>query len=223
MTESRAQILYNPAGTDPIGVILDGAVYRLEAAAKVAVDNDGGLHHLKSLDDGTIAVINSSYPVADPTRIVGGFVTAPGDVIDLNVDGSTTPVVFSFDSDPTKDITLLSIDFVMVASSMKFGGNGFGPLNSALTNGVGVDLKIDGVEASFTVLQTTEDFLHFSSPGGFEYIVSSVDVMSSAYIIGGAMRLHAGAVDYLKITINDNLSSALIQYFRCRVRAVKEA
>ena len=222
MTESRAVILYDSVGANPIGFVLDDTVYRLETAAKVAVDNDGGLHHLKSLDDGTIAVINSSYPVSDPTRIVGGFVEDGGSS-DLNVDGSSTPVVFSFNADPDKDITLLSIDFVMVASSMKFGGDGFGPLNSALTNGIGVDLKINGVEASFTIMKTTEDFLHFASPGGFQYIVSSNDIISSAYIIGGAMRLHAGAVDYLRITINDDLSSSLFDYFRCRVRAVKEA
>jgi hypothetical protein len=67
-------------------------------------------------------------------------------------------------------------------------------------------------------LKRNEDLLSFASPGGFEWIVSSNDLVSSDFVVGGAMKLHAGTGDNVKVTIRDDIDNNVGTYFQCYVK-----
>ena len=66
-------------------------------------------------------------------------------------------------------------------------------------------------------MRQNEDFVHFASPGGFEWVVSSKDMLSAKYLVGGALKLTAASGDNVKITVRDDIDSAGI-YFKCFVK-----
>jgi hypothetical protein len=62
-----------------------------------------------------------------------------------------------------------------------------------------------------------ESFVNFASPGGFTWVVSSKDLMSSAYVVGGGLVLKAGTSDEISVTVRDDIDSCGV-YFRCYVK-----
>ena len=65
-------------------------------------------------------------------------------------------------------------------------------------------------------------FLHAASIGGFSLLIANKDVIQSSVVFGGAIRLDAGSSDKIKVSIQDDLSSG-IDYFKCSIKAIKEA
>jgi hypothetical protein len=90
-------------------------------------------------------------------------------------------------------------------------------VSGPLTNGVLIEVVSSGDTIELFNLQQNEHFINFASPGGWEWIVSNKDVMTSAYLIGGGVKLHAGAVDLVRITVRDDLGSAGL-YFACFIK-----
>ena len=209
-----------------VGVILDGSIYRLQSDAKIA-KGASDLVHLDVIDTGTgrgrleaTLLTPAGDVVSFPSvseSIKNEFVEDSGDSSDLRVDGSTTPVVFEYTADATHDIALQEIRFTMAANSITFGTSYFGSVSGPLSNGLLVQAIIASGTVTLYNMVQNESFVNFASPGGFEWVVSSKDMMTSAYVIGGGLVLRAGTSDVVRVTVQDNLSSCGT-YFRCFVK-----
>lgn len=200
--------------------VLDGTLYRLQAEAKVAIDKNGTLHHLRVLENGSLVTTGTAVPVSDPTKIRNEYVVNGGSS-DLRVNGSGTPVVFTYAADSTVDTRIISINFMLVASSIKFDGDSFGPI-SALTNGVEVKITAESQTAIIHEFFITEHIREFASSGGFDYFVAANDAVGSLLDVGGSLTLVAGSADKIEVTIRDKLTSKKIKYFACFVKGIKE-
>jgi hypothetical protein len=210
-----------------VGVVVDGSVYRLQTAAKIAKGNtSSGLVHLEAIDTvaGEGRLKTSVYtPDGDPvafgaisSSLKNEFVMYSGSN-SLLVDGSVTPVVFTYDSDATYDISIQEIKFTLVGNVISFGSNYFGSTPGPLTNGLLVQVvTVDGTITLYNLRQN-ESFVNFASPGGFEWVVSSKDMMTSNYLIGGGLKLRANSGDQVKVTVRDDIDSCGV-YFRCFVK-----
>ena len=223
------QVLYDASG-NAVGVILDGSLYRIQADAKIAKRvTDGGLAHLEALDttagvgrlkatlytqDGDPVAFGSAP--ATPESIVNKFVIN-GTNSSLLVDGSVTPVVFTYPADAIHDISLQEIQFVIASNSVTFGGGYFGGTGGPLANGVLVEIVSNGNTGTVAIMKQNECFVHFASPGGFQWVVSSKDMLASTYVIGGGLKLKAGTSDMVRITIRDDIDAAAV-YFKCQVK-----
>jgi hypothetical protein len=222
-------VLYDSLG-NPVGVVVDGAVYRLQTESKIArgasnlvtldaVDTTTGQGRLKATlysKDGD-AISFPSLP-GDAAGLQNDFVRDSGSSPDLLVDGDPTPIEFTYDADATYDISLQEIKLVFTASLMRFGSEYFGTKINGLTNGVLIQITSGGVTGTVINLKRNEDLLSFASPGGFEWIVSSNDLVSSDFVVGGAMKLHAGTGDNVKVTIRDDIDNNVGTYFQCYVK-----
>lgn len=222
------QYVVDSAG-NVVGVVLDGAVYRLQTDAKVgkgssdlvhleALDVSTGVGRLKSTlytPEGEVVALGSVATV--PSNIKNEFVKDGGSSDDLLVDGSSTPVTFTYDADGTHDISLQEVKFVLASNSVTFGTGYFGATSGPLTNGLKVEVTSGGETGVVALLKQNEDFVHFASPGGFEWVVSSKDMMSALWLVGGGLKLYAGTADNVKITVQDDIDSAGV-YFKCFVK-----
>lgn len=211
-----------------VGVILDGALYRFAVDAKIG-KGASDLVHLDSIDTATgrgrlkvTLYTQDGDPIAfgsvppTPEELYNKFCLNAGSE-SLLVNGSSTPVVFTYPAHATEDISLQEIKFVMAANGITFGTNYFGGISGPLTNGLLVEITAGGHTGTVYNLKQNESFVNFASPGGFEWVVSSKDLMASTYSIGGGFKLKAGTSDCVKVTVRDNLSSAGT-YFKCFVK-----
>lgn len=223
--------LYDGGGNQ-VNITTDDARKILATESKIAEKNDSSLHHLDMNTSGTVKVtlyseegsqIAMPITAPDPTLLSSGFVEqASGtDKADLRVDGSTTPVSFTFNADPTYNLDLIGFTFVIVANSLTFGRDKFASF-SALTNGIDVKVTAGGSTGTLYKLYQNECFLHAASIGGFNLLIANKDVIQSSIVFGGSIRLVKNTSDKIEIIINDDLS-ARIDYFKCSVKAVKEA
>ena len=222
------QVLYDSSG-NAVGVVLDDALYRLQTDAKISKSNGGDLVHLDAIETttgrgrlkATLYTIDGD-PVSfastpqSPASILNEFVMN-GSNTSLLVDGSVTPVVYSYVADDAYDISLVEIKFTLVSNSVTFGSNYFGATSGPLPNGLLVEIISNSITGTIYNLKQNESFINFASPGGFEWVVSSKDMMSSTYLIGGGLKLYAGTGDMVRITVRDNISSASV-YFKCFIK-----
>jgi len=220
-------VIYDASG-NVVGVVLDGIIYRVQTDAKVA-RGASALVHLDAIDtvsgQGRLkttlytpngdAVAFGSVP-SNPTSIRNEFVKN-GAVESLLVNGSGTPQVFTYLADATYDISLQELKFVAVANAITFGSSAFIGGAGPLTNGLLVEIIASGNTGTIYNLTQNEGFVNFASPGGFAWVVSSKDMMSSTYTIGGGLKLTHGSADAIRVTVRDNLSSAGV-YLKCFVK-----
>jgi hypothetical protein len=204
--DSPAVILYNQDGY-PVGVTYDGVVYRLQVDTAIA--------------PGT-SVLNGRAVPSDPTLIVASKLIN-GSSSNMLVDGSSTPAEFKYNADPIKDIRLSELRLVLVANSLSFIGSRFGAI-SALTNGVKIEVKSNGVLTTLATLNINEDFLLFHSTNAILVNESGPkDVIAAGYLLGGAVVLKAGTDDYLGVVIRDNLTHPSFAYFQATGYGIKDA
>lgn len=211
-----------------IGVVSDSGVYRVQADAKIgigasnlvhldAIDTDTGKGRLKttlySVEGEAVAFSSVS---SNPESIKNEFVKN-GSNESLLVDGSSTPVVFTYDADATQDISLQEIKFIVASNSITFGTGYFGATSGPLSNGLLVEIIAGGNTGTVANLSRNEDFVTFASPGGFTWVVSSKDMMSATYVLGGALTLVGGTSDKVRLTVRDDIDSAGV-YFQCLVK-----
>lgn len=179
-----------------------------------ALDTVSGVGRLKA----TLYTADGD-PVAFPSssRSIKNDFAKNGTASSLLVNGSVTPVVFEYAADATYDVSLQEMKFTLVANSITFGSDYFGGVAGPLTNGLLVEVITGGITVVLYTLTVNEGFVNFASPGGFEWVVSSKDLMSSTYLIGGGLKLTHGAVDKVRVTVRDNISAAGV-YFKCFVK-----
>ena len=159
--------------------------------------------------------------VENPAAEVKQNLEDSGGSSDLGVDGSGTPVEFTFDADPTDDIRLASLRFVLICNTIRTDVGSFGPLNSALTNGVKVEVRSNSVTTQIALLKETVHFLGFHGPSSQPFDRSgSYDQMIIQHSFGGT-KLFAGTGDFVKVTVQDDLSSNQFEYFFVSVAGQK--
>lgn len=198
--------------TDPVAAKVGQGPTYLESLSV-----SGDVSRLKATlysQDGDAVAFGSVAP--NPENIKNDFLKNGGSP-NLLVNGSTTPVEFTYNADPTYDISIMEIGFVIASNSLTYGTGYFGAVAGPLTNGLLVEITSDGNTGVVANLTQNECFVHFSSPGGFDWIVSSKDMVYSTYVVGGGLKLHAGTGDNIKVTVRDNLSAAGV-YFQCMVK-----
>jgi len=183
--------------------------------AKVSESNNKGLTS-KNLHV-TIASVEAGFSLPTQVGISGELYDEQlldGASADMTVDGSTTPVEFTIGADTSEDIILNSLTLFGSDGGIKL--ENYLGINSALTNGVVVEIKTDDVIKTFRPMVSTNDLIKFASIGGVEYFssqsgdsIKSVLVFSPAIPIRISGAFGAGATDddYIKVTINDNLST----------------
>ena len=136
---------------------------------------------------------------------------------DMQVNGSVTPVDFTIAADANDDLFIEEIRFYGGGNGIKFGK--FLSQNSALTNGIQVQIKSDNQTTTLPMIKTTEDFKNkfaFGSGANFRIDVQAgADQFLAVLLFENPFPIRvAGAFpsdDFLKITINDNLSTGIIE------------
>ena len=143
---------------------------------------------------------------------------------DLRVDGSITPQVFFINPDLEKDIFITELRFYGGGNGIKFGN--FLSKNSAILNGVQVQIRSDEDTLEFSPLRTTEDFKNkwsFGSGSNFSLDVQAggdqflgVLIFDNPFPIRKAGTFISGD-DFVKCFINDALHTGMTEY---EIRAI---
>lgn len=141
------------------------------------------------------------------------FFEDSGSSNDMAVNGSGTPVEFTIDADPTQQKVIQFLTLRAIASNIKFGQ--FLGLNNSLTNGILVELKAQDDTSSFALMFDTEDLTDLwartpdasrvSVQSGGDHINATKDLTQSTIILEPQGTFASD--DFVKITIQDNLSS----------------
>lgn len=208
---SPAAILYDDAG-NPINVLNDGGIIRLQVQAK--------------FPPGQSVLVGNEMPT-DPTNIVRQYMQTGGSASDMKVDGSTTPVEFTYSADPTNDIRIYEVRFILGTQNIQFDGASFGS-RTALTNGVLINIASNNgtVDSDVANLQISEDLLMFPSPANV--ILNNTgpkDILVAGILLGGGPILKAGTSDKVTVTVRDDLTlggAGELQTFKAQVFGVKQ-
>ena len=130
---------------------------------------------------------------------------------DLRVDGSETPVYFTFAADATYDSLVLEMRLYLGCVNIKF--TQWNCKNDELENGVEVSIKSDNTLLTLPLIKKTEDFKNkFSTAGLFsiDYAASADQLLAiikfdNPVVIRKQGYFGVGNDDYIKIKIQDNL------------------
>lgn len=214
--ESPAAILYDAAG-NPVNVILDGGVYKLAvavstpaggAATEVKIRDGAGVR-LAGVNNANRLLVDAQISTAGAGAIIA-YLEDTTPTNEMAVDGSTTPVVYSWSPGATYDVETSALSLILEDGSIKFGENFMG--ETTLPNGMLIEIKADDVVYQITNLKRTREVLQDAAPGGFEVIVASPNVVKGYFGVGGLILRKQGTFatdDYVRATVRDDLSKLL--------------
>lgn len=128
---------------------------------------------------------------------------------DLLVDGSVTPVEFVVSSDATDDVVLTKLHLWGGAASI--GLQKFLSI-AALTNGLLITLKLDGVTIVMEPIKTARDIKHLFGLARWSLdSESSYHDVQADYNQETSMVLKKGSTDEVKIAVRDDLTGATLK------------
>lgn len=195
-------VVYDKDG-NPVGFLLDGLIYRLQVEASIKPGSS----------------INIGQSSTDPTLLSVQKVLNGGSS-NMRVNGSVTPVVFTVTADPTDDIALSELRFVLSSTSIVFDGISFGQI-ATLANGILVEITVNnGQFAQLANIKLNEHLLEFATTAGINVATEfsgTNDVLVASYALGGSMKLKAGTGDKINITIRDNITAVQFKYLEASV------
>jgi hypothetical protein len=220
-------VLYDASG-NPVGVVHDNSIYRVETRSTLVGQKNGtGSEYkvttIQDAQDSTEQRLQTESRLA-PGSVVNigtGVPANPGDLVisfllnsaspNMLVDGGTSPVVFSYYPPTGKIVSIQEVLLVFTADDFEFDGASFGP-NAKLTNGIKFETIIDGVTTDIFDIYQNEDFLRV--PGRIPLVNNTgpKDVLACSFQFGGLLKLIQTDGDYLKITVQDNLTSIKLKY-----------
>jgi len=200
-----------------VTVLLDNDGYDSPVANRLAVNVGSPTMNIGDMPD---VVIKPQFP-GNPTRFSIDFVRNNGSP-SLNVDGSDTPVVFSFDADAYQDTIVHELRVGVTTQDFVFDGTKFG-LKDSLDNGVLIEVVLSGQAYELANIKLNEDWLFFSnSSAGVGTILNNTgpkDVMAVGFGFE-SVTLSAGSSDQIRVTIRDDLSgggATALNYFQIKV------
>jgi len=225
---------YITDGTTDVDVVVDNTINRLESRSSVVgqtagtgsekkvcvIDDieDSNVKRLQTqalLAPGSIVNIGTSIP-ADPANLTIEFLEDSGGSEDMLVDGSVTPVEFSYSPAAGIVIAVESVLVVFTSDDFEFDGASFGP-NAALTNGFDFKLTIDASTTTLFTIKQNEDFLRV--PGRIPVINNTgpKDLLSAAFVFGGLIKLDGTEGDEISVVVNDDMTSVKFKYLTATV------
>lgn len=145
----------------------------------------------------------------------------------LNVDGDPAPVEFTVAANASKDLLVEALRFYALDSGIKV--DKFLGENTALTNGILVEIKSDDEVFTFPLIKRTTDFhAYFALSRGEEFnliFASGEDSMIATFFPEKNFFIRKqgtfGTDDYIKITIQDNIDSVnRLEFFASIIEAV---
>lgn len=232
-----------------VGILLLAAVIAFIVFTAIAIGADSEPHMKTKLcgPDEThctdVADFSGVKRARVETILSGSAVTIPGGIgdrhyayllksgsADLRVNGSGTPQVFETGPDGTKDIYVEQMRCFGGCSNFKY--EQFFCKNAALTNGVGIEIRSENSVLTFEPLKVTEDWKNvFSYPRSDSFridIQSGGDQFMAIFQPTAPFPLKKtgtyGTDDYVKITINDDLtgpSGGNLNEFKCAIVGFK--
>ena len=236
--EARTSIT-SPNGVSDVAVVTDNSVNRLEtrttvagqvggagAETKVTViqdTEDPNEHRLQTesrIAPGSTINIGTAVP-SDPSDLVIEFLETTGPSEDMLVNGSGTPVVYTFGPTGSDIWSLQDVLIVFTADDFEFDGTSFGP-NASLANGVLIELVQNSVVTQLFTIRQNEDFLRV--PGRLPLVNNTgpKDVLSAALSFGGLVKLDGSLGDNVRATIRDNLTGVKLKYLTMTGYATKD-
>lgn len=137
------------------------------------------------------------------------------------VNGSGSPVAFSYGPGGTDVVSVEQVLVVFTADDFEFDGTSFGP-NTALTNGIKFETFINGVLTEIFNIKQNEDFLRV--PGRIPLVNNTgpKDVLACAFGFAGLVKLDGATSDQIRVTIRDNLTSVKLKYLTATLYGAKE-
>ena len=163
-----------------------------------------------------------SWAPDDLGVVVRDYLKGPGDITSMRVDGSTTPVHFDFNADPTDNIDLFEIRLTLTASDFTLGDSHFGA-TAKITNGLRIAITSGGDEVELSNLIVNEDWFLIPFAQMTIEIAGPKDYVQAAMNFGGVIRLEAGSSDKVRITVRDDLSASnRCYYLKAAALGIKE-
>lgn len=127
----------------------------------------------------------------------------------LAVNGSTVPVEFTIEADPTDIKVVRELKFSWFDNGVKI--DTFLGQNSPLTNGLEVEFSFNGVTTPIFPIKTTADFNgHFAFGDGSRFEIntgSGNDYVTATLSPREPFVLRPGTTDKIVIRVNDNLNN----------------
>lgn len=188
-----------------------------------------------SSEDPRLAVFGISGTVESRSADVSGLLivqpyhSGVSTNISMKLDGSVTPIEYTFPMDSLNDYFISEIKFFGLDNGIQFGTSRFLGINTALTNGIQIEIKTDNNVITFPLIKTTQDFddkfafgtsdlqVFFSS--GDDKFTASFLTDSNPFPLRRSGTFGTGNDDYIKIRIRDDLTS--ISQFQAIVQGVK--
>lgn len=153
----------------------------------------------------------------DVTGRIIEFATDGGAGVDLRVNGSITPVDFFINASIDKERFFTSLRFEALGNGIQF--TNFLSKNTAITNGVLITIRSNDSEITFPPIKKTEDFASLFSrgPSDFQvFDVSGTDYFRSTLNFAAPFQLYKQGTfatdDFIRIRIQDDLSSGLVEF-----------
>lgn len=169
------------------------------------------------LAPGSVVNLGSTIP-ADPANLVISFLVDGGSPAshDMLVDGSSTPVQFTWVPAAGQAVAVQDVLLCFTADDFEFDGVSFGP-NPKLTNGCLFQVYTAGVLTDLYTIYQNEDFLRI--PGRIPVINNTgpKDLLSASFVFNGLIKLHGDDGDYVRVTIRDDLTSVKLKYFTATI------
>lgn len=199
----------------------------IEPGDRVTVTDDPTTPAIKRLNVQTIGSVTISAGPAAAQDIFESYLL-DGTSPDMIVNGSGTPVEFEVLPDPTDDIILSEIRFVFSAQSMGWDGTSFGK-GSGLSTGILIQTQLDEVltPTSLAVIQLNEQFLEFATTAGINVAqmqATGSTALVASFQFNGTERLVAASTDFVRVTIQDNLTPGAlgVNYLRAILYGYKD-
>jgi hypothetical protein len=226
-------ILYDYAGNALVTDEIDST----RCLATSAALRDGSRNALESMLDNAgnrRLKVNADFPPGQPVLLGNRMPDDPADIVrdycrngdsdDMTVDGSSTPVSFTYEADASDDLHLYEVRFALGAQNIYFYGDKFAD-QPALTNGVQVLATYNNGSGPLQLanILINEDFGMFPSPGNV--ILNNTgpkDIWFIGLFLGGGVYLKAGSSDKIEIKIRDDLSATAYTTFKAQVFGIKE-
>jgi len=128
--------------------------------------------------------------------------------IQMNVDGSITPVVYSYDA---VGIQYLDYLCMLVIDSGTMGGEDYGAIANGLTNGTIIEIKANGSTYTFSNLLNNfginSTFETVFAPGTSSGWLDNNDIFYGCQRFSPAISLKQTTGDFIRATVRDELDS----------------